>query len=187
MTMLGKLRHSTKKIAVVVFAGPCRAGKSFIANRYLGRMAAFRVGRDITKGTTTSGIWIWSQPISLSEEVDALVLDCEGLNSEARPYEVDVKIFALCMLLSSQFVFNSVGSITETTLGDLSVVQLMPSEIKVREHNPTQSTDEGEFTKYFPAFTWVLRDFPYAFGSLTPQGYMEQSLDPDTSASEHAK
>ncbi len=60
MTMLGKLRTSTKKIAVVVFAGPCRTGKSFIANRYLGRMAAFRVGRDLRAGTTTSGIWIWS-------------------------------------------------------------------------------------------------------------------------------
>jgi len=65
---------------------------------------------------------MWNQPVSLNSNTDAIVLDCEGLNSEARPYEVDVKIFALCMLLSSQFVFNSMGSITDYTLGDLSVI-----------------------------------------------------------------
>ena len=183
MSFLGTLRQrsSTNQIAVIVFAGPCRTGKSFLANRYLAKMRGFKVGHDLMQGTTTSGVWLWSETVQVSEECEALVLDCEGLNSEDRSYEVDVKIFALCMLLASQFVFNSNGSITETTLGDLSVVQLMAEEIKVRDFNPTGGSDEGEFSKYFPTFTWVLRDFPMAFKNLTPQGYMEQSLENDTS------
>lgn len=74
---------------------------------------------------------MWSKPIHISTEVDALILDCEGINSDSRPYDIGVKVFALCLLLSSQLVFNSKGTITDTTLEDLGALLLMANEIRI--------------------------------------------------------
>ena len=71
---------------------------------------------------------MWSEPIPLSETTDALLLDCEGLNGGDRSYDIDVKLFVLSLLLSSQLVFNSIGHISDTTLEDLSLLLLMENE-----------------------------------------------------------
>jgi hypothetical protein len=49
---------------------------------------------------------MWNNLIPLNDEVDALLLDTEGLGSTDREFETDIKIFALSILLSSTFVFN---------------------------------------------------------------------------------
>jgi hypothetical protein len=56
---------------------------------------------------------MWNKLVPLSDDVDALLLDTEGLGSTDRTFEVDIKIFALSILLSSVFVFNQIGHITE--------------------------------------------------------------------------
>ena len=56
---------------------------------------------------------MWNKLIPLSDEVDALLLDTEGLGSTDREFATDIKIFALSILLSSTFVFNQIGHITE--------------------------------------------------------------------------
>ena len=56
---------------------------------------------------------MWNKLVPLSAEVDALLLDTEGLNSTDRTMDVDVKIFSISILLSSIFVFNQIGHITE--------------------------------------------------------------------------
>ena len=56
---------------------------------------------------------MWNKFISLNDDVDALLLDTEGLNSTDRALETDVKVFALSILLSSVFIFNQIGHITE--------------------------------------------------------------------------
>lgn len=91
-------------MAVVAIAGPYRTGKSFLANRFIGRMKAFTIGSTVQ--SCTRGIWMWNQLIPLSDEVDALLLDTEGLGSTDREFATDIKIFALSILLSSTFVFN---------------------------------------------------------------------------------
>ena len=40
-----------------------------------------------------------------------IIIDTEGLNSVQRDINVDVKIFALSVLLSSVFIYNSLGHI----------------------------------------------------------------------------
>ena len=40
-----------------------------------------------------------------------MVMDTEGLGSLEQGEEVDTKIFLMAMLLSSYFIYNSVGSI----------------------------------------------------------------------------
>lgn len=102
MSMLEEQRK--KKIAVIAIAGPYRSGKSFLANRFLERMKGFEIGSTVQ--SCTRGIWIWNKMIPLNDEVDALLIDTEGLNSTDRTLDVDIKIFALSILLSSTFVFN---------------------------------------------------------------------------------
>jgi hypothetical protein len=51
---------------------------------------------------------MWSEliPVPGNDQIDILLLDTEGLNSPKRSYDIDVKLFALSLLLSSNFVYN---------------------------------------------------------------------------------
>ena len=51
--------------------------------------------------------------IPISDDIEAVLLDTEGLGSTDREFETDIKIFALSILLSSTFVFNQIGHINE--------------------------------------------------------------------------
>lgn len=95
-----------KHVKVVAIAGPYRTGKSFILNRFLDQMRGFEVGSTVE--SCTKGIWMWNQPIVDDSDPDSItiLIDTEGLHSSERSTDVDLKIFALTVLLSSSFVFN---------------------------------------------------------------------------------
>jgi hypothetical protein len=77
---------------------------------------------------------MWNKLIPLNDDVDAILLDTEGLNSTDRSLDIDVKIFAISILLSSTFIFNQIGHITEQSLEDLSVVLRLTGEMKIRDN-----------------------------------------------------
>ena len=114
---------------------------------------------------------MWSRPIALSEEADALVLDTEGLSSVDRATDTDMKLFALTLLLASQFVFNTLGHISERAIEDLSAVTRLTRLLRINA-----SDDSGAaFHSYFPRFVWVLRDFSLALDRPASQ-YLEDAL-----------
>jgi hypothetical protein len=76
---------------------------------------------------------MWNKLIPLSDEIDAILLDTEGLGSTDREFETDIKIFALSILLSSTFVFNQIGHINEQSIDDLSVVIRLTNELRIRD------------------------------------------------------
>ena len=62
----------------------------------------------------TKGLWIWGKPVEIDQESVLIIMDTEGLNSVRncflnieRDINVDLKIFALSILLSSVFIYNS--------------------------------------------------------------------------------
>ena len=101
-------------------AGPYRTGKSFLANRILNQSKGFEIGS--TTQACTKGIWIWNKPVQVSNDHVMLLLDTEGLASTERSTNIDIKIFSLSILLSSLFVYNQMGPITENSLEELSLV-----------------------------------------------------------------
>ena len=157
-----------KKIACIVVAGPYRTGKSFIANRFVGKGngEGFEIGS--TTRSCTKGIWMWSEPIPVNDETEALLLDTEGLHAAEGDSSVDAKIFTLSVLLASVFVFNQIGHITEGSLEELSFVLQLTDMV---------SSGEGDdLGQYFPQLLWVLRDFTLDLGSKTSSEYLDSAL-----------
>ena len=121
--------------------GSANVGKSFLANRYLGRMKGFKTRGLLGQGTR--GIYIWNQVVPLGNEVDGLILDCQGLSIDGRgadgedqtyqSSDIEEKLFTLAILLASQLVFNTKGHITDQTMDELTILPLLASKIKIRE------------------------------------------------------
>ena len=86
-------------------------------------------------------------------------MDTEGLGALDEDSNHDARIFSLALLLSSFFVYNSVGSIDESALQNLNLVVSLTKHIHIKAQGKSEDTDPEEFSKYFPAFMWVVRDF----------------------------
>lgn len=109
-----------------------------------------------------------------SEDDDSitLLMDTEGLHSSERSTDVDLKIFALTVLLSSSFVFNQMGPINEQSLTDLHLIANL-----VKYFGQKKASEEGHGT--FPHFYWCLRDFYHDIEQFEgPKEYMEDCLKP---------
>lgn len=60
-----------------------------------------------------------------------LLIDTEGLSSTERSTNIDIKIFSLSILLSSIFIYNQMGPISENSLEDLSLVANLTNYIHI--------------------------------------------------------
>ena len=121
---------------MVSVAGLYRTGKSYLLNRVLlDRSNGFGVGP--TTQACTKGLWCWGQPIrgksSDGQPVTIVVIDSEGIGSLEEDQTHDTKIFTLAILASSVFIYNSVGSIDEAALQNLSLVVNLTKNIQLRQ------------------------------------------------------
>lgn len=114
--------------------GKYRTGKSFFVNRVLlNRQGGdgFSVGPTINP--CTKGLWIWTQLISTSNPdfptMKALVIDTEGFGGMDENVNHDTRIFLFSLLLSSFFIYNSLGSIDENALNNISLIVNLAKEI----------------------------------------------------------
>ena len=72
----------------------------------------------------TKGLWVWGAPIKLrnnncDEEIQVLVVDSEGIGSFSANETHDAQVFALSILLSSFFIYNSLGNIDDNAINRL--------------------------------------------------------------------
>ena len=84
------------------------------------------------------------------------------------------------MLISSAFIYNSVGAIDEEALQNLSLVVNLTKHIHIKSKQK-EETDSEEYAQYFPSFLWVVRDFALKLidsdgEPLTPKEYLEKAL-----------
>ncbi|MDR3740713.1 MAG: hypothetical protein P4L40_16995, partial [Terracidiphilus sp.] len=121
------------QVAVIAVAGMYRTGKSYLLNRLMGRGSGFVVGPSVK--ACTKGIWLWGRAVPSSDAaggVHVLFLDTEGLGSTVRGASYDSRVFALAILLSSTFIYNSTGVIDGDALARLSLVVNLTKHIHVR-------------------------------------------------------
>ena len=112
--MAVRLIESIKKpVAVLSIAGPYRSGKSYILSRLLGSHDAFEVGN--TTRAQTHGIWMGTTVLECDDYV-ILLLDTEGLDAASSDFNDDAKRLVLTLLLSSYFIYNTRGSITNDNM-----------------------------------------------------------------------
>ena len=137
-----------------------RTGKSYLINRMLlNRQKGFSVGP--TVNPCTKGLWIWSKPIygdiGKGKRLPLLLIDTEGFGALDTDSNHDIRIFTLAILLSSYFIYNSVGGIDESAIQNLNFVINLSKFIKLKSGEG--ETDPEELANLFPSFLWVLRDF----------------------------
>ncbi|KAG2764411.1 hypothetical protein JG687_00007683 [Phytophthora cactorum] len=192
------LQQTRGDIAVVAIAGLYRTGKSYLLNLLLGRdqeSDMFDVGA--TVNACTKGIWIWGQPATnqsrhpafkhLSKDTTIVFMDTEGLGSTQRSQTQDTRIFALALLLSSMFIYNSRGVIDASAIEDLSLVVNLTKYIQAKAHDG-EAEDGAELSVFFPDFLWVVRDFTLQLQEdgkkVTSKDYFESALKQQTPLTE---
>lgn len=178
------LQQLKNPIGVVTVAGMYRTGKSYLLNRMLlDRCDGFGVGPTINP--CTKGVWMWSKPLEgLTPEgdpIDVIIMDTEGLGALDEDSNHDVRIFSLAILLSSYFIYNSVGSIDENALQNLNLVVNLTKHIQIKSAGLNDELDPQDFAKYFPSFMWVVRDFTLQLvdsegDPINAKEYLEKAL-----------
>lgn len=166
---------SDAPLMVVCVVGRSRTGKSFMLNRILMGLQGAR-GFKVSPSTRacTKGLWIPGAPIpshvfwdaigvphDSSQPYNVLVVDTEGINALDRDQSYDMRIFTLALLLSSVFVFNSLGAIDETAVSTLSAVASVAESLtaatsrSARRYEPTGRAHPLDL----PSLLWAVRDF----------------------------
>jgi cell division protein FtsL len=166
------LKTVAPPFGVVVVAGVYRSGKSFLLNRGVlrvtGKGRGFDTGNSIN--ACTKGIWLYPEVVEDSGR-RLLVLDTEGTRSLTASSEADSRLVSLSLLLSSAFVYNSVGSIDESALSALGVFAAVSRSVAAADPGKHQAPD----------LLWVLRDFHLHVQSeegapMSQDEYLEQAL-----------
>ena len=179
------IRQLPNPIGVISVAGMYRTGKSYLLNRMLlNRSGGFSVGPSINP--CTKGLWMWSKTIPAhtpqGKPLNVLIIDTEGIGATDEDHNHDNKIMTLAILLSSYFIFNSMGTIDESSIQSLSFIVNITKNIQQKNGNK-------DFAKYLPAFMWVIRDFSLQLKNkegnpITSKEYLEFSLELQNGTSE---
>ncbi|CAI5735621.1 unnamed protein product [Peronospora destructor] len=220
------LESLNEPVATICLAGQYRTGKSFFLNQLASHCDNLPwtgnngnlVTNDITSsndngfcvGPTTEsctrGIWLWAPQPPVRNPAGQLVLflDTEGMASTDNDESYDAKIFSLGLLLSSLFVYNTMGVIDEGAIDRLYLVSELTKLVCVSTHPynvsaVTSTVDSGgasseeavlsgdklkesrALAQHFPPFVWLLRDFlldmQIGDSALTANQYLEKALD----------
>lgn len=86
----------------------------------------------------TKGLWVWSKPIVTTykdKPLKVLVIDSEGIGALNEDANHDTRIFLLALLLSSYFIYNSMGTIDENALQNISLIVNLSKEIQIKERD----------------------------------------------------
>ena len=158
--------------SVLACAGKFRTGKSFLLNRMLSKWPGKGFGVGETVQACTRGIWLSRQFLPGQDGgTDVLVMDTEGIDALDAENENDVRVFALAVLLSSAFVYNSMSHLDEAALQTLSIMTRI-ADTFANEGGP----------QHHPTLYWVLRDFALQLkdeegNTITGTEYLERALD----------
>ncbi|XP_059544923.1 guanylate-binding protein 1-like [Myotis daubentonii] len=170
----------TQPVVVVAIVGLYRTGKSYLMNKLAGQQKGFSLGSTVQ--SHTKGIWMWCVPHPKKPNYTLVLLDTEGLGDvEKGDNQNDSWIFALAILLSSTFVYNSMGTINQQAMDQLHYVTELTEKIRAKSSpDENEVEDSADFVSFFPDFVWTLRDFALELEvngqPISADEYLENSL-----------
>ncbi|KAM5264938.1 guanylate-binding protein 1-like [Hipposideros larvatus] len=142
--------------------------------------AGFSLGSRVQ--SHTKGIWMWCVPHPEKPNCTLILLDTEGLGDvEKGDNQNDSWIFALAILLSSTFVYNSMGTINQQAMDQLHYVTELTDRIRENSSpDASEVEDSAAFVSFFPDFVWTLRDVSLDLEAdgqpISADQYLENSL-----------
>ncbi|XP_072864724.1 guanylate-binding protein 3 isoform X2 [Chlorocebus sabaeus] len=181
----------TQPVVVVAIVGLYRTGKSYLMNKLAGKNMGFSLGSTVE--SHTKGIWMWCVPHPKKPEHTLVLLDTEGLGDVRKgDNQNDSWIFTLAILLSSTFVYNSMGTINQQAMDQLHYVTELTHRIRSKSSpDENENEDSADFVSFFPDFVWTLRDFSLDLEAdgqpITADEYLEYSLKLTQGTSEKDK
>ncbi len=112
--------------------------------------------------------------------MDIILIDTEGFGGMDENVNHDSRIFLFSLLLSSYFIYNSVGNIDENALNSLNLIINLAKDIQINNNTDKNSTED--VAQYFPSFMWVIRDFALQLKdsqdkSISQRDYLEKALE----------
>ena len=176
------LKSIKDEIIIVSVVGKARTGKSYLMNLLLDNIGKGTQGFQVASSlqSCTKGIWLWGTPKnSLNGNAKIVFLDSEGTSStdkSTRTY--DSRIFALVVLISSLFLYNTYSNIDEHGINELSLAAHLSNAITTNSN-----IDKDELlTELSPKFIWIIRDFtlekvhPETGEEISSKEYLELCL-----------
>eukprot|EP01084_Bolivina_argentea_P033527 61990_1 len=151
------IRNISAKIATISISGPARQGKSLVAGELYAPKhipCPFDLGH--TMDACTYGVWVSAKPIKHPHEQDTVILifDCEGTGYHQAKKQHDMQLMIITLLLSSYFIYNTIGTFDADALDELEFVTELTDCIKVKPND-----EDGNGLEYIlPKFMWLLRD-----------------------------
>ncbi len=172
------LETCEEPLSVITCAGKYRTGKSFLLNRLANSNPGTGFGVGDSVRACTKGLWIYKHFFPGKNGDKIVIIDTEGIDALDANETHDVRIFTLALLLSSTFLYNSVGAIDETQLQTLSLMTRVTENIRINKNDD----DSRNISSHMPAFYWILRDFSLKIvdknsNELTDDGYLEEALN----------
>ena len=176
------LKSIKEEIIIVSVVGKARTGKSYLMNLLLDLIGKGIPGFQVASSLQSfiKGIWLWgTAKNSLNGNAKIVFLDSEGTSStdkSTRTY--DSRIFALVVLISSLFLYNTYSNIDGHGINELSLAAHLSDAITT---NSNINKDEL-LTELSPKFIWIIRDFtlekihPENGEEITSKEYLELCL-----------
>ncbi|KAF6344597.1 hypothetical protein mRhiFer1_005564 [Rhinolophus ferrumequinum] len=174
------LNKISQPVVVVAIVGLYRTGKSYLMNCLAREKLGFPLGSTVQ--SETKGIWMWCVPHPSKPSHTLVLLDTEGLGDvEKGDPKNDSWIFALAVLLSSMFVYNSMNTINHDALEKLHYVAELTELIRAKSSPVSNGVEDStEFVSFFPDFIWTVRDFTLELKlngrPITEDEYLENAL-----------
>ena len=178
------LKEVKENIIIVSIFGKEHTGKSFLLNLLLNSRENLKIVKGFKVSSTLNpverGIWIWNTPIGKPNSKEKILLiDSEGINSEnIYNQNSDSKVFALLILISSLFIYNTKGDIYSNSLNEIDLLVHLADSITIND----KLNKDNLISELCPKFIWALRDFdleklsPPNGQKMTPDMYLEQCL-----------
>ena len=176
---LAVLEKETRPVTVICIVGPYRTGKSYLLNRLMGKNNGFPLGP--TLEAKTKGIWMWVGDYFDDPNRAMVLLDTEGLNDPKKgDASHDMNLFAIALLLSSVFIYNTKGTIDAASMDGLHYASEISSFISADSKN--KNLNEGQnLSQHFPSFIWAIRDHHLLLEingkNVSPKDYLEHCLE----------